>query len=98
MGKNDDQIISVIDDSQEKVLTDNNKIQCPWHILVVDDEPVVHEATEFALKGEVFFGNSLQLHHAFSGREGFDILMNSGVDFFVALIDVVMETTDAGLN
>lgn len=68
-----------------------------WHILVVDDEPDVHAATRLALKGLEIEGRSLAFSHAHTVREA-QILLERPNDFAVALIDVVMETEDAGLR
>jgi signal transduction histidine kinase/DNA-binding response OmpR family regulator len=69
----------------------------PWKVLVVDDEPDVNEMTRFALKNFEFAGKQVQIFQAMSGREARDILA-AEPDMAVALIDVVMETDDAGLQ
>lgn len=71
--------------------------QAAWHILVVDDEPDVHAATRLALKGLEIEGRSLAFSHAHTVREA-QALLDAPNDFAVALIDVVMETEDAGLR
>lgn len=75
------------------------KTQSPavWHILVVDDEPDVHAATKLALKGIEIEGRSLAFSHAYSSQEA-QALLAQNPDFAVALIDVVMEQQDAGLQ
>jgi signal transduction histidine kinase/CheY-like chemotaxis protein len=69
----------------------------PWKVLVVDDELDVHSMTRFALKKFEFAGKSLQIFQALSGKEAQDILA-AEPEIAVALIDVVMETDDAGLQ
>ncbi|GEO82244.1 EAL domain-containing protein [Pararhodospirillum oryzae] len=69
----------------------------PWRILVVDDDPDVHESTAFALKDVEMFGRPLVLLHAHSVAEAI-ALASTHEDIAVALIDVVMETQDAGLH
>jgi signal transduction histidine kinase/CheY-like chemotaxis protein len=69
----------------------------PWKVLVVDDEPDVHSMTRFALDDFKFAGKSLQLFQAMSALEARDILAKES-SIAVALIDVVMETDDAGLQ
>jgi signal transduction histidine kinase/PleD family two-component response regulator len=69
----------------------------PWKVLIVDDEPDIHSMTHFALKNFEFAGRQLQLFQAISGQEAQNILSNEP-DMAVALIDVVMETDDAGLK
>lgn len=68
-----------------------------WPILLVDDEADVHAATQLALKGMHLEGRSLAFFHAYSAQEA-RALLASGQRFAVALIDVVMETDDAGLQ
>lgn len=58
-------------------------------ILVVDDDPALHELIKGALTSE---GHSLR--HAFSGREGLDMLLHDTFD--LALIDYVMPEMDGG--
>ncbi|HNH35500.1 MAG TPA: EAL domain-containing protein [Rhodocyclaceae bacterium] len=68
-----------------------------WRILVVDDDQGVHEATEFALAGVRILGRHLQLLHAHSGAEALAVL-RAEPDMAVILLDVVMESDDAGLK
>ncbi|MBF0228760.1 MAG: response regulator [Desulfamplus sp.] len=68
-----------------------------WKILVVDDEPDVHEITRISLKGFKFAGRNIELINASSAAEAREIL-NKEKDIAVAIIDVVMETEDAGLQ
>lgn len=69
----------------------------PWKILVVDDDPDVHRATELVLRDLPVEGRPLALFHAFSGREALRIV-ESTPDLAVMLLDVVMESEDAGLQ
>jgi signal transduction histidine kinase len=69
----------------------------PWKVLIVDDEPDVHAMTRFALEEFEFGGRPLQLFNAMSGIEARAIL-ETEPEMAVALIDVVMETDDAGLQ
>jgi diguanylate cyclase (GGDEF)-like protein len=69
----------------------------PWHILVTDDDEEVHRATEFALRKAEVDGRPLALIHAYSARQARDILARQR-DIAVAMVDVVMETPDAGLQ
>ena len=68
-----------------------------WDILVVDDDKDVHEATRFALADIVIMGRRLRLTHVHSGEEALSLLAVSP-DFAVVLLDVVMESDDAGLR
>jgi signal transduction histidine kinase/DNA-binding response OmpR family regulator len=68
-----------------------------WKVLIVDDEDNVHAMTRFALKHYEYADKPLQILHAMSGKEARDILARVS-DIAVALIDVIMETDDAGLQ
>ncbi len=70
-----------------------------WNILIVDDEPDIHMVTELAIKRRIWRGRPIKLVSAFSGIEARKILEASGAEpFHVAIVDVVMETPDAGLQ
>ena len=71
--------------------------QMPWRILIVDDDADVHQSTLFALGGETMLGRPLYFHHAYSGAEAIDVLSKCD-GMSVILLDVVMETPDAGLK
>ncbi|MGD9733515.1 MAG: response regulator [Desulfamplus sp.] len=68
-----------------------------WKVIVVDDEPDIHEITRISLKGFKFGGKNLELINAKSAAEAREIF-NKERDIAVAMIDVVMETEDAGLQ
>ena len=71
--------------------------EAPWHVLVVDDDEVVHSSTEIALAHVGVEGRKLQLSHAYTAREAL-ALVEKHPELAVALVDVVMETSDAGLR
>ncbi|WP_180682588.1 putative bifunctional diguanylate cyclase/phosphodiesterase [Tepidicella baoligensis] len=68
-----------------------------WNILVVDDDEDVHQTTRFSLEGVQLFGRPLALLHATSAAQARDLLHTTR-DVAVVLLDVVMETPDAGLG
>lgn len=68
-----------------------------WKILIVDDEPEVHAVTRLALSDFKFLGRQLEFYSAESGEEGCR-LMEEHPDAAIILLDVVMETDDAGLK
>lgn len=68
-----------------------------WKLLVVDDEPDVCRLTRISLKGFQFDGRGLEIIEAASAREARELLRRQS-DIAAALIDVVMETDDAGLR
>ncbi len=67
-----------------------------WRVLIVDDDVDVHAVTRLALRNVSFKGRELELFSAYSGVEGFQILRDTP-DIALVLLDVVMETDDAGL-
>jgi len=68
-----------------------------WVILVVDDDEGVHQATDMAIQGFCFEGTPLDIIHAYSGQECQSIIEQRD-DIALILLDVVMESEDAGLN
>lgn len=68
----------------------------PWKVLVVDDEADLRRLTALNLRGFQFSGRSLELIEAGSAAEAREKLAEHH-DIALALIDVVMETDDAGL-
>ncbi|WP_028455078.1 putative bifunctional diguanylate cyclase/phosphodiesterase [Chitinilyticum litopenaei] len=68
-----------------------------WPILVVDDDDAVHAATRLALHGIQIQQRALALTHASSAAEARTILEKQR-DFAVILLDVVMESGQAGLE
>lgn len=68
----------------------------PWRILIVDDDEEIHRATMFALRGVVLFERPLAFESAYSGREARQKLAEHR--FCCILLDVVMESDDAGLK
>jgi signal transduction histidine kinase/response regulator of citrate/malate metabolism len=69
----------------------------PWTVAVIDDDPAVHEGTRFALYDYTLHGQGLELLAAYSAAEGRE-LMRANPDIAVVLLDVVMETDNAGLE
>ncbi|HRD66578.1 MAG TPA: EAL domain-containing protein [Candidatus Competibacter sp.] len=69
----------------------------PWKVLVVDDDPEVHGVTRFVLQELRIFGRPLRLLHAYDGAQAREHLRQHP-DVAVALLDVVMETEQAGLD
>lgn len=68
-----------------------------WKLLVVDDEPDMRELTRINLRGFRFADRDLEILEAASAYEARELLTRTP-DVAVALIDVVMETDDAGLR
>ena len=75
---------------------DIDKFQATCKVLIVDDEQEVHSVTKTVLNRFVFEGKSLELLSAYSGEEAISILKEHD-DIQLVLLDVVMESDDAGL-
>jgi len=69
----------------------------PWNILVIDDDMQVHAMTRLALKNVKIFDRGLKIWHAYSGAEGIALLKEM-TEIDLVLLDMVMETHDAGLE
>lgn len=87
----------LIDDTTETTGPATENQRRPWKILIVDDEPDVHSTTRLALRDVRYRGRSLELLSAYSGQEGFAVF-SQNPDIAIVLLDVVMETDDAGLR
>jgi len=75
-----------------------------FHVVLVDDEPDVHEISRLAMRQFRVYGLPIRLHSAASKAEGIELfdsltLGRPNISLAsVALIDVVMETDHAGLE
>jgi PAS domain S-box-containing protein len=74
-----------------------DKDSAPWRILIVDDDVDVHVVTKFALSNTNFQGRRLSFLHAYSAEEAVTILKDTP-DIALILLDVIMETPEAGLR
>jgi len=71
--------------------------QQPWKILIVDDEKGLHDVTHLVLRKMQYAGQAIELISAYSAQEAEDIIKVTP-DIAVAVIDVVMEHDQAGLD
>jgi response regulator RpfG family c-di-GMP phosphodiesterase len=69
----------------------------PWNVLLVDDEPDIHAVLSLTLQDLVVEGRTLQLLDAKSAEEAKQLLSQCP-DIALILLDVVMETEQAGLD
>ncbi|CZF84724.1 bifunctional diguanylate cyclase/phosphodiesterase [Grimontia marina] len=68
-----------------------------WKVAIIDDEASMHHATTLALKNVKIMGYPLSFIHAYSAKEGQQLLADN-TDTAVILLDVVMEEEDSGLQ
>ncbi|GAC15960.1 bifunctional diguanylate cyclase/phosphodiesterase [Aliiglaciecola lipolytica] len=90
--ENDELIFLAEDESQEKETNLGR-----WNVLVVDDDEEIHTVTRLALSDLHLNDKKLHFHHAYSGKQALSIIEKLGNRLAIILLDVVMETDDAGL-
>jgi CheY-like chemotaxis protein len=93
-GISDDEYISFLEDDET---TSNLTSLRPWKILVTDDDQTVHDSTVLALNNVIIHGRPIEFIHAYSASES-RVKLISNPDTSLILLDVVMETMDAGLR
>jgi CheY-like chemotaxis protein len=91
----DDDFIYFLDEDIDQLIPIKN--QTPWKILVADDDVNVHDTTLLALNGVLIHGRPLEFLHAYSAAQAHQVLTDNR-DTALVLLDVVMETIDAGLK
>ncbi len=74
----------------------SNTTKNTWKILIADDEPEVHTITKTVLSNFEFENSHLEFISTYSGEETIRVLKENP-DVAIILLDVVMETDDAGL-
>ncbi len=92
-GYENDEIIFLEEDES----TGNETVYGRWNVLVVDDDEEIHSVTRLALSDLSLNGKKLYFHHAYSGQQALTIMEQLGQSLAIVLLDVVMETDDAGL-
>ncbi|MBU2878616.1 MULTISPECIES: bifunctional diguanylate cyclase/phosphodiesterase [Aliiglaciecola] len=90
--ENDELIFLEEDESQEQETNFGR-----WNVLVVDDDEEIHSVTRLALSDLQLNDKKLHFHHAYSGEQALTIIEKLGSKLAIILLDVVMETDDAGL-
>ncbi|WP_199609330.1 DUF3369 domain-containing protein [Flocculibacter collagenilyticus] len=90
-----------VDDDRNTSLDPSNALPfnapTSWKVLIVDDEPEVHTVTKLAMSDFEYLARSLEFMSAYSAHEAKAILKETP-DIALVLLDVVMETEDAGLR
>jgi adenylate cyclase len=98
----DDELIFAEEDDAELIFAEEDDaeeehIRIPWKILIVDDEVEIHNITKLALRDFKFEGKPIEFFSAYSGKESKETIKNIP-DLALILLDVVMETEEAGLE
>jgi len=90
----DDELLFLEEEPGKTVLPRRSKF---WKIMVVDDEEEVHNVTRLVLSNFEYRGRGLKFFSAYSAEEA-KAVMKENPDIAIILLDVVMETDDAGLQ
>ncbi|WP_125717784.1 ATP-binding protein [Pseudoalteromonas rubra] len=69
----------------------------PWKILLVDDEEDIHQISRLVLEQMELDGRGVTFLNAYSGTQAQQVLAEHD-DIALILLDVVMETAEAGLD
>ncbi|HTL90177.1 MAG TPA: MarR family transcriptional regulator [Leptolyngbya sp.] len=77
--------------------TEASPPQKSWKILIVDDEVEVHRVTQLALSDFTFEDRAIAFISAYSAQEA-KHLIQAHSDIAIVLLDVVMESENAGLH
>lgn len=75
----------------------NDAALASWTVLIVDDDAEIHQITKLALRDFNFQQHKLNFISAYSAAEARELLATKH-DIALILLDVVMETDDAGLT
>lgn len=83
----------------EAVETDEPPLETlpPWKIIIADDQEEIHSVTKLVLDDFTFQGRGLHFLSTYSGEETKETIRKHPDVAFI-LLDVVMETDDAGLE
>ncbi len=92
----DDDVL-VFEEEETYKIAVNESPSLTWKIIIVDDEPTVHQVTKLALKNFVFDDKPLNFFSAYSTQESKELIA-AHPDAAMILLDVVMDTHDAGLQ
>lgn len=68
-----------------------------WRVLIVDDEPAIHQVTKLALNRLVLENRRIEFLDAHSAMEAKNLLQTEQ-DIAMVFLDVIMETETAGLD
>ncbi len=90
----DEDIVFIEDGINSSLEIINNE---SWKVMIVDDEHTVHQATQLVLQDFTFDDKPVNLISAYSGKEAIELIKQHPDTAFI-LLDVVMESNDAGLK
>jgi diguanylate cyclase (GGDEF)-like protein len=92
----DDELLFVDEDYQDDSYEEEEFVGY-WDVLIVDDDHEIHSVTKLALSDLTVFDRRLKFHHCYSGVQAREFMAEND-DIAVILLDVVMESDEAGLH
>ncbi len=96
ISETDDDIL-VFEEEETDDIAVNSSCKQAWKIIIIDDEPTVHQVTQLALKNLVFDGKPLAFFSGYSSQDAKELIA-AHPDTALILLDVVMDSNDAGLQ
>jgi len=97
---NEDKDSLLFVDSETRASKDESSFPAraePWKIMIIDDETGVHDVSTMVLNNFSYKERELKFVHGYSGAEACE-LIKLHPDTAIILLDVVMETDNAGLD
>ncbi len=94
-GDNDELLFSEEESGIDHAIDSEN--EKPWKIIIADDQEEIHSVTKLVLDDFTFQNRGLQFLSAYSGEET-KRFVRENEDVAFILLDVVMETDNAGLE
>lgn len=95
--ESDDDLLSFMDEESADSDASSPAKQSPWVLLIVDDEQQVHDVTTLTLRRSQIANRPFRFLHAYSAAQAKEII-SAEPHIDLVLLDVVMETRDAGLR
>ncbi|MFA5524913.1 MAG: DUF3369 domain-containing protein [Tissierellales bacterium] len=83
--------------AEENPILQDKRAQETWKVIIADDEEGVHQITKMVLSDFELFGKKIDFISTFSGEETKRAIIENP-DTALILLDVVMETDNAGLK
>ncbi|MEO1429574.1 MAG: ATP-binding protein [Cyanobacteria bacterium J06633_8] len=96
LSETDDDIL-LFEEETTNNITVHKSSEAVWKILIVDDEPTVHQVTKLALKNLKFEGKPIIFYSGYCSQEAKKLIAEHP-DTALILLDVVMDSNDAGLQ
>ncbi|WP_193183927.1 DUF3369 domain-containing protein [Nisaea sediminum] len=96
MSENDELMFAEEDEGQIEPSRDGAP-KPKWKVVIVDDDPGIHDVTKLTLADFEFAGRGLSFISCYSGAEACEVLADH-LDAALIILDVVMESEHAGLD